>query len=106
MSTPVRRRARTDSNQSEIVAAFRQAGASVAITSALGHGFPDLVVGFRGRNLLVEVKPGDAKDPRQHQLSEDEQRFVDGWRGQYQKVESIEDALALLFDVARERGGD
>ena len=52
----MRRRPKTDGNQSPIVHALREAGASVAITSAQGDGFVDLVVGFEGRNYLAEVK--------------------------------------------------
>lgn len=47
---------RCDRNQPEIVSALRSIGASVLITSNQGGGFPDLVVGWRGHNYLLEVK--------------------------------------------------
>lgn len=50
------RAARVDANQNEIVKALRDAGASVAITSRVGDGFPDLVVGFREETYLMELK--------------------------------------------------
>lgn len=48
----MRRAARVDANQKEIVRAWRQVGARVALTHMVGNGFPDAVVGFRGQVLL------------------------------------------------------
>ena len=86
-----RQAARVDGNQAEIVAALRRAGCSVAITSGVGHGFPDLVVGVgvedEARTLLMEVKrPGE-------RLTPDEARWHDAWRGHVAIVYSIDDAL-------------
>lgn len=48
---------RKDKNQAEIVKVLEKVGASVIDTSIIGiAGFPDLVVGFRGVNYLLEVK--------------------------------------------------
>jgi len=91
----MRRKARIDSNQPQIIEVFRALGASVAPTHTLGQGFPDIVVGWRGINLLVEIKDGD-KPPSRRQLTEDEQRWHDEWRGNVVIVESIADVLALL----------
>jgi len=77
------------------VNAFRKAGASVAITSSLGDGFPDIVVGHRGRNYLVEIKDG-SKPPSSRKLTKDEQEFFDLWKGQIDVVESTIDALKLI----------
>ena len=53
---------RVDANQAGLIAAARKMGCSVADTSRLGAGFPDLVIGLAGKggrvNLLVEVKDG------------------------------------------------
>lgn len=86
---------RTDANQAEIVAALRQAGASVAPTHGLGRGFPDLAVGFRGQNFLLEVKDG-MKKPSERKLTPDEERWHQGWRGQVVTVESVPEALAAI----------
>ena len=86
---------RTDSNQVQIVQALRGMGASVFQTHALGRGFPDLAVGFRGINLLIEVKDG-SKPPSKRRLTEDEQRFHEEWRGAVHIVESVEDVVSLL----------
>jgi len=91
----MRRAARVDGNHPEVVAALRAIGASVADTSRVGSGFPDLVVGFRGRNWLVEVKNG-RKMPSQRRLTEDQAAFVAGWRGHWIKVESAEEAVSTI----------
>lgn len=90
-----RRAARVDANQTEIVAALRRAGASVKPTHMVGDGFVDIVAGYRGRNLLIEIKDG-SKPPSARKLTPDEVRFHDEWRGEVLVVESVEDALAAL----------
>lgn len=85
---------RIDRNQNEIVAALRKLGFSVAITSALGKGFPDIVVGKNGKNWLFELKDNE-KTPSQKKLTPDEEKFFAAWRGQVNKVESIDEILAV-----------
>lgn len=51
--------ARIDGNQPGIVAALRKAGAHVVICSAIGGGFPDLLILKAGRIYFVEVKNPD-----------------------------------------------
>lgn len=64
-----------DGNQARHVARLRAAGCSVAITSGVGAGFPDLVVGFGGTTALAEVKaPGGKFTPAQG-------RFMVEWLG-------------------------
>jgi hypothetical protein len=91
----MRRAARTDSNQMDIVAALRKAGASVTILSSVGHGVPDLLVGHRGENTLMEVKDSE-KPPSQRKLTPDEQAWHDAWRGNVWIVESVKEALEAL----------
>lgn len=91
----MRRAAKVDANQAEIVAYFRKAGCSVAITSALGAGFPDLVVGKAGKTILIEVKDG-RKPPSERRLTQDERSFQGSWRGVYRVVESLQDAASVL----------
>ena len=45
-----------DKNQSDIVKALRDVGASVTLLHAVGGGVPDLLVGYRQENYLLEVK--------------------------------------------------
>lgn len=91
----MRRAARVDANQTEIVAALRRLGASVAITSMVGSGFPDIVVGFRGQNYIIEIKDGN-KPPSKRRLTKDEQRWHNLWRGTVYVVSSIDEALAVI----------
>lgn len=63
--------ARVDANQREIVEALRKAGAFVQVTSSVGKGFPDLVVGFRGKWLLLECKDGK-KSPSAQRLTDEQ----------------------------------
>jgi len=91
----MRRNPRIDANQPEIASALRKAGATVSITSAVGKGFPDIVVGFRGRNYLLEIKDG-SKVPSAQKLTPDEQNWHNTWRGQVLVVNSVNSALAAL----------
>lgn len=91
----MRRAAKIDANQNQIVTNLRQLGCSVAVTSMVGKGFPDLVVGYRGKNYLFEIKDG-SRFPSQRKLTADEQAFFDSWKGSVQKVESFDDCLEVL----------
>lgn len=87
---------KTDNNQASIVRALNHIpGVSVTDTHALGFGFPDLCVGYRGRNLLVELK-----NPRQpksgQQLTEAEEHFRARWKGQLIIVTSLGEILDAI----------
>ena len=92
----MRRAARVDDNQSEIVATFRRLGASVAILSGVGQGVPDILIGYRGRDALVEIKDG-AKPPSKRRLTKDEAEFHQKWTGRpVEIVETVEQAVSLI----------
>jgi Holliday junction resolvase len=91
----MRRAARTDANQNDIVEALRDVGATVAITSGLGSGFPDIVVGFREVNYLIEIKDG-SKPPSKRRLTPDEQDFHDLWRGSVHIANDTDEALKII----------
>jgi hypothetical protein len=59
-----RRNARRDANEPEIRQALKDIGANVYQVS--GKGLPDLIVIFRGRAFLLEVKTetGELTDPQ------------------------------------------
>lgn len=88
----MRRAAKADDNQPQIVKAFRQLGFSVAHTHTIGKGFPDIVVGRNGINTLVEIKDGK-KVKSQKQLTPDEKEFHETWRGKIIVIESVEDVI-------------
>lgn len=84
-----------DTNQPDLVKSMRSIGMSVFITSGLGNGFVDVVAGYRGINYLFEIKdPG--KPPSQRKLTDDEQRFFGGWKGEAHKVETMEDVMRII----------
>jgi hypothetical protein len=87
---------RTDANHKEIVDAIRKIPSlSVFSTHTIGKGFPDIVIGYKGINYLVEIKDG-AKTKSQKKLTEDEIRFHQSWFGQIIVCECVQDVYVLL----------
>lgn len=91
----MRKAAKTDRNQAEVVDALRQVGASVQSLAATGKGCPDLLVGYRGINYLMEVKDGD-KVPSARELTIDQKHWHSLWRGSVYVVKSVDEALKIL----------
>lgn len=92
----MRRASRRDENEAAIVAALEAAGCSVERISA--KGIPDLLVGYRGSTLILEVI-GDAKAKKYRAMSgltPDQVAFKARWKGQWASVRTVEQALALL----------
>lgn len=93
----LRRAARTDANKSEIVAALRQAGATVWDLK-----LPvDLLIGYtdergKGHTLLMELKNGRAA-PSQQKLTKLQSTFMATWTGgPVVTVNDVEGALRAL----------
>ena len=55
----MRKKARVDANQKEIVQQLRKRGISVLHTHQLGKGAPDIVIGYMNQNYLIEIKDGN-----------------------------------------------
>jgi hypothetical protein len=86
---------RTDANHQIIVEALRAAGATVR-TISQGDGLPDLLVGFAGETILMEVKDGD-KVASARKLTTAEAKFFNEWTGgKLVIVTSVDDALACV----------
>jgi Holliday junction resolvase len=85
----MRRAAKVDDNQEEIVKALRAVGATVQTLAAVGKGVPDLLVGYQGQTILVEVKDGK-KSPSERRLTEDQLKWHGAWNG---------GPLAIVTDV-------
>lgn len=95
----MRRAARTDSNHAEVVDALRRCGASVQSLASVGGGVPDLLVGFRGHTLLIEIKDGQ-KPPSERALTPDQVAWHSGWRGaQVWVITDVSEATAALGGV-------
>lgn len=62
----MRRAAKVDANQPDIVKRLREIGVWVRPMHRVGEGFPDLLCWHRGRFFLVEVKmPGEGPNTEQ-----------------------------------------
>lgn len=87
----MRRAAKIDANQPEIVEALRAAGFWVQSLAAVGHGFPDLIATKKsGAIMLLEVKmPGE-------RLTHDEFDWHGRFPGPVFVVHSAEEALEVM----------
>lgn len=88
---------RVDNCQVQVVKALRDLGATVQHLHAVGKGCPDIVVGFKGKNLLLEIKDGDKKV-----LTPDQVNWHKLWKGQVNVVTSIDDAKTLIWKLSDE----
>lgn len=89
----MRRVARVDGNQAEIVAALRRVGATVQHLHTVGQGCPDLAVGRAGQTYFIEVKrPGE-------KLTPDEARWHEAWNGHVAIVHDVDEALVAVGAV-------
>jgi len=90
------RRGRIDDNQQAIVNILRTTGATVVLLSGVGKGVPDLLVGFRGVTLLMEIKDGK-KPPSDRKLTTDQQKWHAEWKGgALAIVDSADSALRMI----------
>jgi Holliday junction resolvase len=86
---------RIDENQPKIVEALRRIGLSVAITSTVSNGFPDIIVGHKNTNYMIELKDG-SKIPSKQKLTPEEIDFHDKWKGQIATCNSLEQVLEVI----------
>jgi len=91
----MRRRAKIDANQAEIIAALRRVGASVIDLAAVGGGCPDIQAGYKGINYNIEIKNGRAQKS-DRVLTPAQVAFHRDWRGQICVVETVDEALAAI----------
>jgi len=84
---------RTDTNQAEIVKALRRVGAIVQDLHEVGKGCPDILVGYHGKNYLLEIKYQGGK------LNEREKEWHADWRGQVCTVWTPEQAIFAVMEV-------
>ena len=91
----MRRAARTDDNHQRIAQALLDAGATVLHLHGVGMGAPDICAGFRGRNVLLEIKDGD-KPKSARKLTPMQVRWHEIWKGQVAVVHSEAEAIAAI----------
>jgi len=88
---------RRDENEKEIVAELRSRGVSVMYSDEV-----DLIIGFRGRTYLFEVKQHDKlflKDGvtfRAGAIKPSQSKLMSTWRGHWSIVWSIEQILTQI----------
>lgn len=89
---------RVDGNHGEVIAALRKAGIGATSTASVGDGFGDVVAGFRGVNILLEIKDGNKP------MTADERKFAETWPGQIATVRNPEEAITAVLAYAKEMG--
>ena len=83
---------KVDKNQKDVVKALRSMGATVVDLSAVGKGMTDLLVGFDGQTILLEVKSGADKKFTPQQI-----KFFAGWKGgPLHRVNSVQESIEVL----------
>jgi hypothetical protein len=85
---------RIDNNQTEIIQALEQVGATVQRLNAVKNGCPDILVGYKGVNYIIEIKsPGGL-------CTTQEAIWITTWKGRAFVVKSIEEAYKVIgFEV-------
>jgi Holliday junction resolvase len=85
-------RKKVDANQKEIVSAFISLGSSVLNLSRVGEGCPDLLIGYKGKTVLVEVKSTEKA-----KFTEPQIKFMQNWRGgTVSRIDSVDAAIRLI----------
>jgi hypothetical protein len=92
--------AKIDANQEQVVLALRAVGATVQTLAAVGKGVPDLLVGYQGKTILLEVKDG-RKPPSARRLTEDQLKWHGAWRGGPLAVVDGPDAALRMLGVMK-----
>lgn len=87
---------RKDANQRGIVDALVALGCDVFVT----HEPVDLIVGFRGKTMLLEVKDGN-KPPSERRHTPAQKKFHATWRGHKATVLSADEAINCVLEHAR-----
>ena len=87
----MRRHGRVDANQGDIVGALLLVGATPRSLSSLGDGCPDLLVGFRQRTYLMEIKSPKGR------LTDQQKDWIASWNGSpVHIVHTIDEALKAI----------
>jgi hypothetical protein len=82
---------RVDSTQTQIVKELRRVGMDVQHLHGVGQGCPDILVGYRGKNILLEIK----KDEKA-KLTPDQVIWHSVWKGQVAVVSNPQAAIKAV----------
>lgn len=93
----MRRAARIDANQTEIIDALRSVGAEVQPLHTVGDGCVDILVAYRNVWYVIEIKDG-SKPPSRRKLTPAEQGWHDrfGVQAPVYIAETIEESLQII----------
>jgi hypothetical protein len=83
---------RTDGNQTDIKNALLAIGASVQLLHTVGKGCPDMIVGYRGINMLIEAKTKHGK------LTQAQIQWHSTWRGQCIVAKTPEEVVEKVIE--------
>ncbi len=84
-----------DGNQAEIVRILRALGCQVVVLSQVGGGVPDLLIGWHGVWLLMEIKTAARG------LSPEQQIFLTAAQGPVSVVRSVPEAIHAVNSMVR-----
>lgn len=90
------RACRVDSNQKDIVTALRNEGYSVQHLHSVGAGCPDILVGYAGINVLIEIKEGDGK------LTPAQVVWHSTWQGQIAVAKDKQEAIEVVKNAIKQ----
>ena len=83
---------RVDENQKSLIHTFICLGASVLNLSTVGRGCPDLLIGYKGKTVLVEIKSSTKATFTEPQI-----KFMQEWRGgAVSRIDSVDAAIRLI----------
>lgn len=88
---------KADGNQAALRSMWRAIGGSWLTISPEHGGEPDALVGWRGRDALVEVKDG-SKPPSERKLRPNQVEWHRTWQGRPVEVVLCFDDLKELFE--------
>jgi Holliday junction resolvase len=90
----MRRAAKVDATQEQIVSALRGAGATVQSLAAIGKGCPDILTAFQERMYLFEIKRDKAKP------NELQKKWHIAWNAPVYVVREPDEALRIIGAIA------
>lgn len=91
----MRRAAKVDANQGDVVKALLKIGCRVRSLAPMGQGVPDLLVARSGRLVLLEVKDGSLP-PSARKLTRPELDFYNEFFPHVVVVKSAEEAINAM----------
>lgn len=87
-----------DLTHAEVINGLLQVGMTAKSIASVGGGVPDVIAGWRGVTVLLEVKSGNNK------LNAQEEEFAAKWAGSYAVVYNAEEAIKAVEKHAKECG--